>query len=169
MITDDSSTLTLPPPGELTGPVVGLALVPALTIVWHPDLERVGDVAPLMELLENDVAPLTRRQPIFQPPGSGDGQPIGHKGMNRESAVEVWAARGGFELRRGKANAAVEVDGLPFDGTRRLSADDLRRGLRVACVPRRPWGLAANDNARGRMERRTRLGGLLNYYYRRAA
>ena len=33
----------------------------------------------------------------------------------------------------------------------------------------RPTALAANDNARGRMERRTRLGGLLNYYYRRAA
>ena len=33
----------------------------------------------------------------------------------------------------------------------------------------RPTPLAANDNARGRMERRTRLGGLLNYYYRRAA
>ncbi len=33
----------------------------------------------------------------------------------------------------------------------------------------RPTVLAANDNARGTMERRTRLGGLLNYYYRRAA
>ena len=33
----------------------------------------------------------------------------------------------------------------------------------------RPTALAANDNARGRTERRTRLGGLLNYYYRRAA
>jgi two-component system nitrogen regulation response regulator GlnG len=129
MITDDSSTLTLPPPGELTGPVGGLTRIPALTIVWHPDLERVGDVAPLMALLENDVAPLTRRQPIFQPPGSGDGRPIGHNGMNRDPAFEVWAARDIFELRRGKANASVEVDGLPFDGTRRLSADDLRRGL----------------------------------------
>ena len=33
----------------------------------------------------------------------------------------------------------------------------------------RPSAAAANDNSRGRVARRARLGGLLNYYYRRAA
>ena len=33
----------------------------------------------------------------------------------------------------------------------------------------RPAALAANDNARGSLGRRARLGGILNYYYRRAA
>ena len=33
----------------------------------------------------------------------------------------------------------------------------------------RPAAVVANDNGRGRIARRARLGGLLNYYYRRAA
>jgi len=129
MITDDSSTLTFPPAGELTGAVGGLALVPALTIVWHPDLDRVGEVAPLMALLEDDGAPLSRDQPIFHSPGSSDGQSIDHWGMSRKPAIEVSAPRGAFELRPSSAGIRVEVDGVPFDKTRRLSPDDLRRGL----------------------------------------
>ena len=45
-------------------------------------------------------------------------------------------------------------------------ADRYRQGLDGQII--RPTALTANDNARGRMERRTRLGSLLNYYYRRA-
>jgi two-component system nitrogen regulation response regulator GlnG len=49
--------------------------------------------------------------------------------MNRRPALEVSASRGIFELRRGTANAWVEVDGVPFEKTRRISSEDLRRGV----------------------------------------
>jgi two-component system nitrogen regulation response regulator GlnG len=49
--------------------------------------------------------------------------------MNRRPALEVSASRGIFELRRGTANAWVEVDSVPFEKTRRISSEDLRRGV----------------------------------------
>lgn len=51
----DDSTLTVGPLDSLTGQT-GLPTVPALTIVWHPHLDRVGHIAPLTNLLELDVA-----------------------------------------------------------------------------------------------------------------
>jgi hypothetical protein len=59
--TEDPPTRPIPPRGEVPGSARGLDVLPALTIIWHPDLDRVGEIAPLTELLENEVAPLTRR------------------------------------------------------------------------------------------------------------
>jgi hypothetical protein len=82
-----------------------------------------------MPRVRSALPPLTRREPIFRPPGSDDGRPISHASMNCGRAFEVAASRGMLELRRGTANSWVEVEGVPFDKTRRLSSDDLRRGL----------------------------------------
>ena len=49
--------------------------------------------------------------------------------MTRAPALEISASNGILELRRGTANTLVEVDGAPFDKTRRISSDDLRRGV----------------------------------------
>src|SRR5580704_15238575 len=128
-MTSDESTRPLPPPDDVTESTRGLGVLPALTIIWHPDLDRVGEIAPLTQLLKNEIVPLTRTEPIFQPPGSDDYRPIGDIGMNRVPALEMSASRGILELRRGTANTSVEVDGLPFDKTRRLTSVDLWRGL----------------------------------------
>jgi two-component system, NtrC family, nitrogen regulation response regulator GlnG len=128
-IDDDQPTGAIAPPSDVTESARGPGVLPALTIIWHPDLDRAGEIAPLTELVENEVAPLTRTQPKFRRPGSDDSRPIGHTDMNRRPALEVSASRGIFELRRGTANAWVEVDGVPFDKTRRISSEDLRRGV----------------------------------------
>ena len=49
--------------------------------------------------------------------------------MTRAPALEISASNGILELRRGTANTLVEVDGAPFDKTRRISSDDLRRAV----------------------------------------
>jgi hypothetical protein len=59
--TEDPPTRPIPPRGEVPGSARGLDVLPAVTIIWHPDLDRVGEIAPLTELLENEVAPLTSR------------------------------------------------------------------------------------------------------------
>ena len=128
-IDDEQPTGAIAPPSDVTDSARGPGSLPALTIIWHPDLDRAGEIAPLTELVENGVAPLTRTQPEFRRPGSDDGRPIGHIDMNRRPALEVSAARGIFELRRGTANAWVEVDGVPFEEPRRISSEDLRRGV----------------------------------------
>jgi two-component system nitrogen regulation response regulator GlnG len=125
----DESTLTVGPLDTLTGSSSALPAVPALTIIWHPDLDRVGQVAPMTALLESVVAHVNRDHPIFFPPGSSAGQSIDHKRMHRESVVDLVFARGKLELRPGGRGGEIEVDGRPFAEARRISAEDLRRGL----------------------------------------
>jgi two-component system nitrogen regulation response regulator GlnG len=132
----DDSTLTLGPLDALTGSARGIPSVPALTIIWHPDLDRAGEVAPLTGLVESGVALVTRDQPLFLTPGSLTGQSLDHRRMSREPVVEVVYARGDLQLRRGRADGEVEVDGRAFEEPRHLSPDDLRRGL-ILTVARR--------------------------------
>lgn len=133
---DDTSTLTLGPLDSLAGSSSRLPLIPALTVVWHPDVRRIGEMAPLTELLEHDLAPLKRDEPIFFTPGSTAGSAINHRGMSREAVVVVAATAKAFELRRGPAAIEVELDGQPFEAPRPLSGDDLGRGL-ILTVGRR--------------------------------
>jgi two-component system nitrogen regulation response regulator GlnG len=135
MVSDDS-TLTLGPLDTLTGSGRGPPLVPALTIIWHPDLDRAGQVAPLTALFDSAVAHLSRDEPIFFPPGSGTGQSVDHRRMSREPVIDVVSARGILELHPGRSGGEIEVDGLPFNEAKRLTADDLRRGL-ILTVARR--------------------------------
>jgi two-component system, NtrC family, nitrogen regulation response regulator GlnG len=136
VIADDPSTLTLGPLDSLAGSRRRQPLVPALTIVWHPDFRRVGEIAPLAALLKQDVAVLKRDEPVFLPPGSSAGKPIGHRGMSRDVVIEVAQAREKFELRRGAAATEVELDGVLFEASRLLDPADLSRGLLITIARR---------------------------------
>jgi two-component system, NtrC family, nitrogen regulation response regulator GlnG len=133
-MTSDESTLTVGPLQTLTGHS-GLPQVPALTIVWHPDIDRIGQIAPLTNLLEVDVAHLSRSEPLFLPPGADSGEPLSHRGISKDSVLDITFERGAFELRRVQEDE-VEVDGEPLTGSRRVSAADLARGL-ILTVARR--------------------------------
>jgi two-component system, NtrC family, nitrogen regulation response regulator GlnG len=134
-VVSDESTLTAGPLDTLTG-TAGLPLVPALTIVWHPHLDRIGQVAPLTNLLEADIAHLSRDQPIFLSPGANTGQALVHRGISHESILDIAFVRGTFELRRAQLRTEVEVDGESLSEPRRVSSEDLRRGL-IITVARR--------------------------------
>jgi two-component system, NtrC family, nitrogen regulation response regulator GlnG len=128
--TDDTSTLTIGPLDTLTGTSSRLPLVPALTIVWHPDVDRVGQTAPLAALIERDEVAINRNEPSFFTPGSSDGQPVDHRAMSqRETALFIGSKAGFYELRPGTDDVPVEVDGEPLRESRRISAEDFRRGL----------------------------------------
>src|ERR1700690_4406217 len=130
----DDSTLTVGPLDTLTGRG-GLPSVPALTIVRHPHLDRIGQIAPLTNLLELDVAHVSRSEPIFFLPGADTGEPLSHRFISKNPVLDVVFAQGIFELRRVQGDQ-VEVDGQPIDGTRRVSPDDLQRGLIITLARR---------------------------------
>src|ERR1022692_2424396 len=130
----DESTLTVGPLDTLTGGS-GLPLVPALTVILHPHLDRIGHIAPLTNLLELDVAHVSRSEPIFFPPGADAGEPLSHRFISKNPVLDVVFARGTFELRRVQGDQ-VEVDGQALDGTRRVSPDDLQRGLIITLARR---------------------------------
>jgi two-component system nitrogen regulation response regulator GlnG len=133
-MTSDESTLTVGPLQTLTGHS-GLPQVPALTIIWHPDIDRIGQIAPLTSLLEVDVAHLSRSEPFFLPPGADSGEPLSHRGISKDSVLDITFERGAFELRRVQEDE-VEVDGQLLTRNRRVSSDDLARGL-IITVARR--------------------------------
>jgi len=126
---DDESTLTYGPDDSLTGSS-GFPQVPALTIIWHPDLDRVGQIAPLTSLIESGLVHLSRDQPIFLPPGSTAGEPLDHRGISlQHSVLDIVYSRGTLELRRADPSGKVEIDREPLGERRRVSAEDLQRGL----------------------------------------
>jgi two-component system, NtrC family, nitrogen regulation response regulator GlnG len=124
----DDATLTIGPAGRRAPPLRGF-IVPALTILWHPDLERVGEVTPLTAALETDDTDLTRTQPAFFVPGSIIRRPIDHLAMNRNPVLRLTLRGGDLVLEPGIANKKVELEGEPFVQPRRLDRAELRRGL----------------------------------------
>jgi hypothetical protein len=126
---DDESTLTFGPDDSRTGSS-GFPQVPALTIIWHPDLDRVGQIAPLTSLLESGVVHLSRDEPIFLPPGADAGEPLAHRGISlQHSVLDIVYSRGTFELRRADPSGKIEIDREPLGERRRVSPEDLQRGL----------------------------------------
>ena len=104
----DESTLTVGPLQTLTGHS-GLPRVPALTIVWHPHLDRIGQIAPLTNLLEVDVAHVSRDEPLFLSPGAQTGEPLSHRGISKRSVLEIAFTRGFFEVRPAQAERPAQT------------------------------------------------------------
>ena len=132
----DDSTLTLGPLKTLTGGS-GLLTVPALTIVWHPHIDRIGQIAALTNLLEAKVAYLSRNEPMFFPPGATGGAPLDHRGISKESVLDIAFINGGLELQsHPRSRTEIEVDGQLLLERRRVTPADLERGL-IITVARR--------------------------------
>lgn len=109
-----------------------LPFVPALTLLWHPDLDRVGQTAPLLEVSEGRVFEFTRLSPGFGRPGSAKTQPIGHPDVSRETAFTLRKTATGYALAAGPAGTSLFVDGQPFAGTRELTPQHLQAGVVIA-------------------------------------
>jgi two-component system nitrogen regulation response regulator GlnG len=108
-----------------------LPLLPALTIVAHPDVRRVGETAPLASLLDRKPAAIGRDQPFFFAPGSTKGRGLDHRAISKKTTSLVVAQRtdSRFEVRPGDTSHPVELDLEPFDKPRILTADELASGL----------------------------------------
>jgi two-component system nitrogen regulation response regulator GlnG len=57
--------------------------VPALTILAHPDVRRVGERVLLPGLSSGRPVPLSRLQPLFVPPGGGTARPLADPFLSR--------------------------------------------------------------------------------------
>jgi two-component system, NtrC family, nitrogen regulation response regulator GlnG len=95
--------------------------VPSLTVLWHPDVGKIGRRVRLAALLEGHEAVLSRSGPGFQPPGHPRAHPLDHPALDglrvRFSAGEPYGA---VRVRVPEGEEGVEVDGLPL-GTEGVS------------------------------------------------
>jgi two-component system nitrogen regulation response regulator GlnG len=124
--------------GLTSGPQREKKVVPALTIIWHPDVRRVGEVAPLEPLGDGARAELTRLTPTFARPGDDGGEPLGDPHLSRTSPAVVLSPgpQGAVVLAPGADGRQVEVDGESLDGPLTVTSARLRRGV-VLTVARR--------------------------------
>ncbi|MEM9556180.1 MAG: sigma 54-interacting transcriptional regulator [Acidobacteriota bacterium] len=105
----DSSTLA----GEPTRDRIAPAPRPTLTILAHPEVERVGEVAVLDELAEGAMVELSRRAPGFARRGWGSRRGLEDRHLSRRP-VRLVAGAGAGEVRLLAAPASrLEVDGKP--------------------------------------------------------
>jgi two-component system nitrogen regulation response regulator GlnG len=135
--------------------------VPALTVVFHPDLRRIGDVARLPELLgKHGCCEVSRLAPVFATPAGTDTGPLGDRHVSRKPLTLAGDGTGVVRARA-TSELAVRVDGSSLDD-RTLGPADLARGVvielgdRVVVLlhmlglprPRQPaWGFCGDSDA----------------------
>jgi len=111
--------------------------VPALTILFHPDLSRIGECARLTELVRGREALVSRSDLDFTPPAQGQSQPLG----------DIYLSRTPWRLRRDPETGAVRLlnpenktriaaDGVWITEQRDFTAGEVRRGVVLELVER---------------------------------
>jgi len=112
--------------------------IPALTILCHPDVRRVGERAPLHALTSGDAIELSRHGPLFAALVDGTPCGLGVSYVSRKPLrLAVFGmgerleggAQAGFLLERCDSSTPVKVDGQPLGELRRFTAADVQRGV----------------------------------------
>ncbi len=119
---DADNTLTSPLPGA---PSAGPPIL-ALTVLWHPDPDRVG--AQYLEPDARAVVELGRFLPLFARQGE-DGLGLGHGGVSRLPVRIAREPGGGLSLAPPDSRMAVEVNGVEIDRPVVLDAAQLENGV----------------------------------------
>ncbi len=102
-----------------------------LTILAHPDLGRVGEVALLSQALRRGKVELSRMEPLFTSPRSRCARPLEHLVISRQPVV-ISAGEDGIEIDVGALGQRVQVSaGGERDASGRFSRDNLGRGILI--------------------------------------
>jgi len=102
--------------------------VPALSVLYHPDLARIGERALLRQLLHGGSVVLSRREPLFSAPGSVHEQPLRDRHLSR-SPWQLSAVDGGVRLTPGSSPAQILAAGHPLSAATTFSAAELENGV----------------------------------------
>jgi two-component system, NtrC family, nitrogen regulation response regulator GlnG len=106
--------------------------IPALTILYHPDLSRVGERALLGDLLEGREAHLSRLEPAFEPPGRVDfrmSRPLSDLHLSRSPLRLLRTGDGSLQLFAAETRTRVLADGVPVHEGCSLPGRDVERGI----------------------------------------
>ncbi len=119
MQTDDFSSIEADP---------GAVTAPALTILYHPDLHRIGDRAMLGDLSSGVATALSRDTPVFAAPRGARALPLEHTCVSRTPLLLTRAADGTVRLRREESRTKVVHRGRAVEAGIDVSPAMLRRG-----------------------------------------
>jgi two-component system, NtrC family, nitrogen regulation response regulator GlnG len=111
--------------GGLGGPLVGLSLL------FHPNATRVGQVAPLFALGVGGTRKLSRLEPDFHWHGEDAGLPLASPVLSRTPIILRGVDHETISIENPAGLGGVVVDGQPLETPRRLHASVLSRGVVV--------------------------------------
>lgn len=130
----ESESTLQPRAGARTEAGLGL---PALTVAAHPDPDRVGEIAVLVELDARGAADLGRLAPEFAPPGSPwRRRPLADRSVSRRPLALVAGAAAGLEIERRRHPGEVLVDGRLLTGRLAVPAAQMERGVALELAGR---------------------------------
>jgi len=121
----------------LTGSVLGSearsdrasAPAPTLTILYHPNLRRIGDFVCLNELALGREVPLSRYQPDLVRPGQLVGEPVADSYISRRPISLRAAPDEGIEIVLGDSRTGLVAQGNAVQQGCTFTAGDLERGV----------------------------------------
>jgi two-component system nitrogen regulation response regulator GlnG len=108
------------------------APVLAITILWHPQRERIGEQ--MLGPAAGGAIAVNRFAPLFAPlstrPGAAhDGTPLGERSITREPVHIRFVAEGGIQIDHVRGKMGLELNGRPSNGTDQFTAGELDRGI----------------------------------------
>ncbi|MDI1442547.1 sigma-54 dependent transcriptional regulator [Polyangium sp. 6x1] len=133
----------------------------ALTILYHPDLERVGERAIFEETGEGGSFAVSRVEPAFAAPGQAGGAPLLDEHLSRKPVHIVPVGKGGVRIEIGESTTSVTLRGKPVSGNVYLA---MRRGVvielghRVVLLLHRLASLEGAPDASASSERHALVG-----------
>jgi two-component system, NtrC family, nitrogen regulation response regulator GlnG len=111
--------------------------IPALTILYHPEVRRVGERALLEGLIEEQPVQLSRLEPSFAMPGQADRRPLSDRHLSR-SPLLLTPVRGDgtLQLSLGESRTRVFADGAPVYEVCVFSPEEVERGVVIELADR---------------------------------
>ncbi|MFY9822844.1 MAG: sigma 54-interacting transcriptional regulator [Thermoanaerobaculia bacterium] len=103
--------------------------VPALTILAHPQAQRVGERAVLYSLSSGREVALSRREPAFAPPRGAPAQPLAVQYLSRTPFQLQPTGDGGIRLVRGESAVHLAAQGRPVEVEAAFSVSEVGRGI----------------------------------------
>ncbi|MES2073427.1 MAG: sigma 54-interacting transcriptional regulator [Pseudomonadota bacterium] len=122
VVSDSEYTLTSP----LTQLQRGASPLLGLTILWHPELQRIGEqcLGPAGE----GVLELNRFFPLFRHAGR-EGLALGHRCIARAPLTIRRDAADGVQIAAADSKMAVQLNGALLSGSAYLSCEQVERGI----------------------------------------
>jgi DNA-binding NtrC family response regulator len=101
----------------------------SLTILYHPQLDRVGDRIVLDGLAPERPFAISRTEPAFARPGASGGEPLGDEHLSRKPIHLVLCEDGGARIDIAESSTAVSLRGARLAGSRKITAEEIARGV----------------------------------------
>ena len=133
---DDLDTTIAGPPSAESQPGIESNMTVVWTILAHPEPDRVGERAPVPELLtDSSASTLSRSEPIFCGVVDEEYRPLADGHLSR-SPLQIRREDGVISIQRADHGGEIEVDGQVVSGSASFGAERLDFGVVITLAGR---------------------------------